>query len=172
MTALKRVAPKFLTANGWLTHPVMTRTNSENYQLLSTEKHLLFYCKWHFNWHIGVLGFHHLNSCALGARRQTQRLPDYLQEGAELNRHWAMQKTSFYVTTKKLIITTPKQTESQPSPKPKCPAFTFKHEKRPCYITCLTSEKAKCCHFPMYHPEMPIPLIFWVKFSGLVQMGK
>lgn len=63
MTALKRVAPKFLTANGWLMPPVMTRTNSENYQLLSTEKHLLFYCKWHFNWHIGVLGFHHLNSC-------------------------------------------------------------------------------------------------------------
>lgn len=79
-----------------------------------TEKYLPFSCKEHFNCHkyrdFAILTHRHL--------AQEDRLGDC----------WTL--CSFYVTSKQMIITSTKQWESQPSPKPKCPVFTFQVWKK------------------------------------------
>lgn len=93
-----------------------------------------------------VLEFCHLNSCMLGARRQTQRLPDCRRE-----QDWALnelcKRQAFVSHPKSQVSTSTRQTESQPSPKPECPVCTFNRRKRSCYITLCNPRKSKLLSF-------------------------
>lgn len=88
--------------------------------------------------------------------------------------HWARQQTSFYIASEKPIITSARQTEPQPPPKPGHLMFSvsFKHGKRHTCAMCIISEKAGFCHFHVHYPEKRAPFTFWMSFCVLVQRVK